>query len=129
MELKTGIVGKKEMMVTDEITAKQVGSGELLVLSTPYLAALMEGAAMEAVKDCLSCEETTVGSKLSLSHVSATPVTMRVWAEAELVELDRRRLSFNVKAYDEAGLIGEGTHERFIVFKDKFMAKANDKIK
>lgn len=129
MELKTGLIGKKDMLVTDEMTAKHVGSGELAVFATPYLAALVESAAMEAIKECLSSEETTVGTKLSLSHVSATPVSMRVWAEAELTEIDRRCLSFHVSAYDEAGLIGEGTHERFVVLKDKFMAKTNDKIK
>ena len=126
--MEIGLSGKSEMTVTKEVTAKQIGSGELLVFSTPHLAALIESAAMEAISGELLPHQTTVGTKLNIAHVSATPVSMRVWAEATLTEVDRRRLVFLVKAYDEAGLIGEGTHERFIVEKEKFMVKANDKL-
>jgi predicted thioesterase len=71
----------------------------------------------------------TVGTLVNVSHVSATPIGMRVWCDSELVEVDRRRLVFSVKAYDEAGLIGEGTHERFIIDSAKFMEKLKAKTK
>jgi fluoroacetyl-CoA thioesterase len=127
MDLTIGMTGTAAMHVTAENTAVAVGSGDLMVFATPYMAALMEEAACNCVKTALSEEQSTVGTQLSIAHTSATPVGMNVRAEATLTAVEGRKLSFEVKAYDEAGLIGEGTHERFLIERDRFMKKANAK--
>ncbi|MDD5922373.1 MAG: thioesterase family protein [Eubacteriales bacterium] len=127
MELKTGIKGSAEEMVTEENTAAKVGSGLLPVYATPSMIALIEKAAHTSIADGLEDGQGTVGTLMNVKHLSATPIGMKITAETELVEVDRRRLVFSVKAYDEAGLIGEGTHERFIIYNDKFLAKAESK--
>ncbi len=106
-----------------------MGSGTLEVFATPAMVALMEAAAYRSVAEALEpgTGTGTVGTLMNIQHVSATPVGMRVTAESELVEIDGRRLVFTVKALDEAGVIGTGTHERFIVADEKFMAKAEKK--
>ena len=88
---------------------------------------LMEQAAQMSVAPYLAEGEGTVGTKLEISHDAATPLGMKVWAESELIEIDRRRLVFEVKAFDECGQIGAGRHERFIINNEKFIAKANAK--
>ena len=88
----------------------------------------MEEAALTSVRPYLDEGMDTVGTSISVSHLSATPVGLKAWAESELVEIDRRRLVFSVKAYDEMGLIGEGTHERFVVDMEKFTAKCYSKL-
>ena len=128
MELIKGIKGKKEIVVTPEKTAKTVGSGLLEVFATPAMIALMEEVASESVAPALAEGSTTVGTLVNVAHVAATPVGAAVWCETELVEVDGRKLTFTVKAYDNAGLIGEGTHERFIVFSEKFMARTLAKL-
>lgn len=125
--LKTGIKGIASETVTVENCAKTVGSGELEVYATPSMIALVEKAAWMSVAEYLEEGQGTVGTKLEISHVSATPVGMEVRCETELIEIDGRRLLFAVKAYDEAGLIGEGTHERFIVWNERFQQKADGK--
>ena len=125
--LKTGIKGIASETVTVENCAKTVGSGELEVYATPSMIALVEKAAWMSVAEYLEEGQGTVGTKLNVSHVSATPVGMKVWCETELIEMDGRRLVFDVKAYDEAGLIGEGAHERFIVWNERFQQKADGK--
>ncbi|MBR2896597.1 MAG: thioesterase family protein [Oscillospiraceae bacterium] len=127
MELKIGIRGKAETVVTEENTAKSAGSGNLQVFGTPYMIALMEKAACEAVAPYLDEGCTTVGTQLNVAHLAATPLGDRVTAEVELVEIDRRRLCFKVTARDSVDLIGEGTHERFIIQADRFLEKANAK--
>ena len=122
-----GIKGKVETIVNDSNTAKFVGSGALDVFATPNMIGLMEQAAQASVAPFLEDGQGTVGTKISVSHDAATPLGMRVWAESELVEIDRRRLVFEVKPYDECGLIGQGTHERFIIQNEKFLAKVNAK--
>ncbi len=129
MELKPGLKASSECTVTAADTAKALGSGGLDVLSTPKLVALMENAALSAVKPYLDEGMDTVGTRLDVAHLAATPVGMSVRAEAELVEIDRRRLVFKVQAWDEAELVGEGTHERFIVGIDKFVNKCYSKGK
>jgi predicted thioesterase len=126
--LKAGIKGKKEITVTQELTAKAMGSGTLDVFATPAMIALMENTAFESVAAELEPGSGTVGTALNVKHVSATPVGMKVTCETELVKVDGRALTFSVKAYDEAGLIGEGEHERFIIFEEKFQAKADAKL-
>ena len=126
--LKEGIKGTKEVIVTKELSAQSVGSGLLPVYATPSMIALMENTAFESVAQYLEEGCGTVGTSLNVKHVAATPVGMKVTCETELVKVDGRALTFEVKAYDECGLIGEGTHERFIITEDKFLAKANDKL-
>lgn len=125
--LKTGIKGIASETVTVENCAKTVGSGELEVYATPSMIALVEKAAWMSVAEYLEEGQGTVGTRLNVSHVSATPVGMEVRCKTELIEIDGRRLLFAVKAYDEAGLIGEGTHERFIVWNERFQQKADGK--
>ena len=127
--LQAGIKGKKEITVTIDKTAKAMGSGTMDVFATPAMIALMENTAFESVASELEEGSGTVGTALDIKHVSATPVGMKVTCESELVKVDGRALTFSVKAFDEAGLIGEGTHERFIVFEEKFQKKADDKAK
>ncbi len=126
--LETGMKGRKEIVVTQEKTAKAMGSGTLDVFATPAMIALMENTAFESVAGELEEGSGTVGTALKVKHVAATPVGMKVVCETELVEVDGRALTFSVKAFDEKGLIGEGEHERFIVFNEKFQAKADAKL-
>ena len=125
--LTVGIKGKEEIVVTDANSAKTMGSGTLDVFATPAMIALMENAACNAIADGLEEGQSSVGTKLDVSHDAATPVGMHVTAKAELVEVDRRRLVFRVTAEDDAGPIGQGTHERFLIMADKFLAKAEAK--
>ena len=122
-----GIKGRREQTVTPEMSAARIGSGLVEVFATPMMVALIEQTCLESVLPQLEEGQGTVGTLVNVSHVSATPVGMRVWCESELVEVDRRRLVFKVKAYDECGLIGEGTHERFIIDNTKFMEKIKNK--
>ena len=124
-----GIRGEKILTVAPENTAAVLGSGCLPVFATPAMITLMELCAAESVGELLDEGFSTVGTGIDIKHLSATPVGMRVRCETELVEVDRRRLVFVCRAYDEAGLIGEGRQERFIVENEKFMAKAESKRK
>ena len=128
MELIKGITGRIDIKVTPEKTAATVGSGLLEVFATPAMIALMEETASKSVADALDEGCTTVGTLVNVSHLAATPVGADVYCESLLTEVEGRKLTFTVKAYDNAGLIGEGTHERFIVFSEKFMAKTLAKI-
>ena len=125
--MQAGIKGRREQTVTAEMSAARIGSGMVEVFATPMMVALIEQTCLESVIPYLAEGQGTVGTLVNVSHVSATPVGMRVWCESELVEVDRRRLVFKVKAYDECGLIGEGTHERFIIDNAKFMEKIKNK--
>ena len=125
--LETGIKGHKEQIVTPEMSAARVGSGLVDVFATPMLVALVEQTCYESVFPHLEEGQGTVGTLVNISHLSATPIGKRVWCESELTEVDRRRLVFSVKAYDECGLIGEGTHERFVIDTAKFMEKLKAK--
>lgn len=108
--MSVGLKGRAETVVTQENTAAAVGSGLLPVFATPYMIALMEGAAVNAVQAQLEEDQGTVGTHLDISHDAATPIGMKVWAEAELTAVEGRKLIFSVTAYDEAGQIGQGTH-------------------
>ena len=125
--LEKGLLGKQEIVVTEEQTAKVYGSGSLRVFGTPAMIALMENTALKSVAPYIGDGNGTVGTQLDVKHVSATPVGMKVTCETKLVEVEGRRLVFEVKAYDECGLIGEGTHERFIIAEEKFQAKTDAK--
>ncbi|MDR3335906.1 MAG: thioesterase family protein [Treponema sp.] len=125
--LEPGIEGQKEETVTDNNTAGAWGSGGLAVYATPAMIALLEGACVAAVDPRLPEGFSTVGTVLQVKHLAATPVGMTVKAQGRLVEIDGRRLVFTVEAYDAAGKIGEGVHERFIVENEKFLKKAEAK--
>lgn len=126
--MDTGIKGYKEITVTKELTAISLGSGDLEVYATPAMIALMEETASESVKPRLEAGQGSVGTCIAIKHLAATPIGMRVRCESELVEVDGRRLVFNITAYDEKDKIGEGTHERFIISNDKFQSKVNSKL-
>ena len=128
MEIKVGMKAEVSTVVEREDTALEVGSGSLLVYATPCMVALMEGAACEAIADCLSDTKTSVGTALNISHLSATPVGLEVRAEAEVTAVDGNTITFQVTAYDEAGKIGEGTHKRVIVTTQRFLDKTYDKL-
>ena len=127
--LEAGIRGEQSVAVTAENTAKTMGSGTLDVFATPALVALAEKTCWMSVAAALDEGCGTVGTRLDVSHDAATPVGMQVWAEAEVTAVDGRKLTFAVTAYDETGPIGKGTHERFIIQNDKFLAKAQGKKK
>lgn len=112
------------MTVRDQDTAVAQGSGNLEVLATPALIALMERAAWESVADRLSPGQTTVGTAMDMKHTAPTPVGMTVTCESELVSVDRRALTFEITARDEKGPIASATHSRFIVDAEAFQAKA-----
>lgn len=126
--MEAGIKNKTEITVTERDTAIAHGSGTLEVFATPAMAAMMENTAMNSVAPYLNEGEATVGTLLEVKHLSATPVGCTVVCESELAEIDGRRLVFKVTARDNKGLIGEGTHERFIVLAEKFVNKAKDKL-
>ena len=128
MEITIGMKGTAESFVEREDTAKEVGSGSLLVYATPCMVALMEGAACEAIAEALKETETTVGIMLNIEHISATPVGLDVRAEAEVTAVDGKVITFQVTAFDEAGEIGRGTHKRVIVNTQRFLDKAYTKL-
>jgi len=125
-ELKPGLTGTAKTTVTKEKTAKEVKSGSLEVFATPMLVALMEEAAVKALADIVAPSETTVGTRIEVSHLKATPLGMKVEALAKLVQVEGRKLTFQVEAFDEQGKIGEGWHERFLVNIEKFLSKIKD---
>ncbi|UTC68318.1 MULTISPECIES: thioesterase family protein [unclassified Treponema] len=127
--LKTGIKGKEEIIVNENHSAESLESGTLKVFGSPAMIALMEKTAWKSVQDYLEEGQGSVGTSLEIKHVSATPLGMKVYCESELTGIDGKKLIFSVKAYDETGLIGEGTHERFIVNNKKFQKKTNEKMK
>lgn len=128
MEITIGLKGESRTMAEREDTALEVGSGSLLVYATPCMVALMEGAACEAIAEALPEEKTSVGTFLEISHLSATPVGLEVWAEAEVTAVEGSVITFQVTAYDEAGKIGEGIHKRAIVSTQRFLDKAYSKL-
>ena len=128
MEITVGMKGEVATLAEREDTAKEVGSGSLLVYATPCMVALMEGAACEAIAEALSDSQTTVGTELNIQHISATPVGLEVRAEAEVIAVEGKVITFEVKAFDEAGEIGRGTHKRVIINAQKFLDKAYNKL-
>jgi predicted thioesterase len=128
MEITVGMKGEAVSFVEREDTAKEVGSGSLLVYATPCMVALMEGAACDAIKDCLGEEKTSVGTELNIAHLSATPVGLEVRAEAEVTAVEGKIIRFSITAYDEAGKIGEAEHARAIVGVQKCLDKTYAKL-
>ena len=127
MSVTVGSKGRTESVVTEHNTACAVGSGLVPVFATPYMVALMENAAVNAVQGALEQGQGTVGTRLDVTHDAATPIGMKVWAEAEVTAVDRKKITLSVKAYDEAGPIGGGVHERFVIDTDRFLSRAEAK--
>ncbi len=128
MEITVGMKGTASTTVEREDTAYEVGSGSLLVYATPCMVALMEGAACEAIASAMTEDKTSVGTELNISHLSATPVGLEVWAEAEVTAVDGNSITFSVTAFDEKGKIGEGTHKRYVVTSQRFLDKTYSKL-
>ena len=125
LTLQLGVQGHAQTIVTSLNTAKAMGSGLLEVFATPAMVALMEQAAVNALN--LTVGQSSVGTSLSITHTAATPLGAKVSATAELIEIDRRRLVFSVEVWDEAGQIGVGKHERFIIEIESFLVKAQNR--
>ena len=128
MEITVGLQGTATTLVEPEDTALSVGSGSLRVFATPCMAALMEGAACEALEGLLPEGKTSVGTELNIAHISATPVGMEVTATATVTAVEGNTVSFTLTASDEAGKIGEGTHKRVIVSEQKFLDRTYQKL-
>lgn len=127
MAVEIGAKGRAQNTVTAQNTAIAAGSGSLPVFGTPFMAALMEAAAVAALAPYMAQGESSVGTRLEITHDTATPVGIDVWAEAEVTTVDRRKISFTVCAFDSAGPIGSGIHERFLIDAEKFLAKAQNR--
>jgi fluoroacetyl-CoA thioesterase len=128
-ELTPGLTAELEHTVTDADTASKWGSGLVPVFSTPALVGLMESAAVQALSGSLAAGQTTVGTRMDVRHLAATPVGMQVRARAELTAIQGRKLVFTIQAWDELELIGEAGHERFIVDEAKFLGRVQAKSK
>ncbi len=127
VHLTPGLKGSTELVVAAEHTAPHVGSGRVPVLATPVVINLVEAAALRAVEHLLPAGQQSLGTELNLRHFAATPVGMRVWAEAELVAVEGRTLKFRVSARDEREPISEGTHERVVVNVARFDRRMEEK--
>lgn len=127
--ITAGIKGTKEITVQPGQSAQAMGSGMLAVFATPALVALMEGTAMESIAPHLDAGQGSVGTAIQVAHLAATPIGMKVRCESELTAVDGRKLTFAIAAYDEAEKIGTATHERFLIDNDRFMQKAQSKLR
>lgn len=127
--LKPGMAAQVEKVVSEEDTAVRFGSGGVRVFATPMMIALMENAALNAVDPYLGEDHATVGVSLNVKHMAATPVGMRVTANAELLEIEGKKLTFKVEAYDEQEKIGEGIHVRYMIDVSKFIERTEKKGK
>lgn len=123
--LEKGLSATVRTTVVEENTACTMGSGDLAVFATPAMVALMENAAMKAVAAALPEGATTVGSEMNCSHIKPSKVGAVITATAVLTAVEGRKLTFTVGASDEQGIIGEGVHIRFVVDRERFMAKLN----
>lgn len=127
--IELGIKGKRELVVKEEHTAKHIGSGTVLVLATPMMIALMEQTCLWSIKPYLEEGQGSVGVHVDISHDSAAPLGSTVWCESEVIEIDRRKITFKVTVYDKDGVVGHGTHQRFIIDERKFGDKMKAKGK
>ena len=127
LDLPAGLKGTAELVVGEQHTAPRIGSGRIRVLATPVMINLIEAAALAAVEQSLPEEHQSLGTRLNVSHIAATPVGMRVRATAEVVKVEGRTIHFRVRAEDERELIGEGTHERVVVNLERFDKRVQEK--
>ncbi|MFZ2538261.1 MAG: thioesterase family protein [Oscillospiraceae bacterium] len=127
-EIKVGTTFEKEITVTKNLLAVNVGSGDVSVFATPMMLSLMEEVSAKCLAEFLDEGMTSVGTSITASHVAATPVGMKVKACAQITTVEGKKVSFTITASDEKGVIGEGTHNRFIVDREKFNQKALAKL-
>lgn len=127
-EIKAGLTGEKSVAVTMENTAVAMGSGTLRVFATPAMIALIEACCAESVEELLGDGITSVGTNVTIDHLSASPIGAGIVCKSVLTAFDGRRLDFDAEVFDNAGLIGKGTHTRFTVKADSFLKKANAKL-
>ncbi len=127
--MKVGLKNECQIVVSDSLSAKAMGSGSLMVYATPAMVALMEKTAAESVEPYLGEGKTSVGTKIEVQHLAATPLGMTVSCKSELTAIEDRKLVFEIEAFDEAGLIGKAYHERFIVASERFVEKTYEKLK
>lgn len=123
-----GLRGAADLLVSEEHTAPRIGSGKVHVLATPVMINLFEAAALAAVEHLLPAGHQSLGTKLDVRHIAATPVSLRVRATAELLRVEGRLLVFHVEARDETELIGDGTHERMVVNVARFDTRIQAKL-
>ena len=121
--MEVGLKYESTVVVSQSNTAATMGSGDMDVFATPAMVALMENAAMLAVAAHLPEGSATVGTQMNTSHIKASPLGATITASAELTEVEGRKLTFAVKAWDEKGVIGEGVHTRFVVDRERFLSK------
>ena len=126
--MEVGMTHTITEVVTEEKTAAKVGSGLLPVYATPAMIALMEKCASECVAPYIEEGKSSVGTMLQVKHLAASPIGITITCTATLTEIDGRRLGFTLAVSDEKGPIGEGTHERFVIDIDRFMAKCQSKL-
>lgn len=127
MTLKVGDKFTSELVVEEKHTAAAFGSGSIFVFSTPMMIGLMENAALKCAEAGLPEGQSTVGTFVNVKHMSATPMNMKVTATATLIEIDGKKLTFEVVAFDEKEKIGEGTHGRYVIDSEKFLKRVNEK--
>jgi fluoroacetyl-CoA thioesterase len=127
-KIVAGLRGSASLVVGDEHTAPSIGSGKVRVLATPVMINLIEAAALAAVEHLLPAGYQSLGTRLDVRHIAATPVGMRVTASAEVLRVDGRTVNFKVDARDERELIGDGTHERVVVNVSKFDQRVQRKL-
>ena len=128
LDIPVGATGTATLIVTDEHTAPRVGSGLIRVLATPVMINLIEAAALNACEQLLPAGHQSLGTRLDVSHVAATPVGMRVTATAEVLRIEGRHILFKVVAHDERDLIGEGSHDRVVVDVERFDKRVQEKM-
>jgi predicted thioesterase len=122
-----GLIGKSEMIVKEEDLVSQLGDVTVNVLSTPRLIQLLEAAAVDAIQDFIPTDQVSLGTEVKIKHLSATPLGMKVTADALLKGVEKNRLFFLVNAYDEKEKVAEGEHERVLISKDRFLQKLDKK--
>ena len=127
-KLTPGLEGHAEIVVGEQHTAPRIGSGRVRVLATPVMINLMEAAALDAAENLIPAGHQSLGTRLDVRHIAATPVGMRVRATARLVVVDGRTLEFRVEAHDEKDLIGDGTHTRLVVNVERFDQRVQKKL-
>lgn len=125
--IKIGLKGVVEITVSEKDSANNYGNEGVNVFATPAMVGVMEVAARNAVDSVIPEGFSTLGTRLDVKHLAATPVGFKVRATAELLEIDDKRLVFKVEAYDDVEKIGEGVHDRYIIRLDKFMNRVNSK--
>ena len=125
--LKTGMTGIAELVVGTNDTAPKVGSGHIAVLATPVMINLAEESALDAIEAHLSAGKQSLGTLVNISHIAATPIGMKVLAEAKLTKIDGRLLEFSILVRDEHEIIGKGQHMRVVVTADRFQKRVDEK--